>query len=104
MVPPPDVAGAAPSPYSAELPGIENFIVPPDVPDGAAATAVETSIGDLHAGQLACFPEALSRAKSAADIEPVLPHAEHLMRTRSSRATTPSAAATIALASSAQLA
>ena len=41
----------------------------------AAASAAE-SMGDLHAGHGA-LPEALSRAKSAAESEQVLPHAVH---------------------------
>ena len=61
-------------------------------------------MGDLHPGQVARPPPALSLAKSAAESDPVLPHAGHFSRTRSSREGAPSAAAATAFASSTQVA
>ena len=43
------------------------------------------SMGDLHDGQVARPPAALSRARSVTGIEPVLPQEEHFNRMRSIR-------------------
>jgi hypothetical protein len=57
----------------------------------------------LHWEQATRRPVALSLAQSAAAIHPMVPHAGHFSRTRSSRATAPSAAAAIAAAIAPQL-